>query len=74
MAIYKCGMTSVTFRDKTPEEIIALTKQAKLQGIEWGSDVHVPVGNLELAKEIGDKTRGDRIRSVFIRKLSHYRR
>ena len=57
MAIYKCGMTSVTFRDKTPEEIIALTKQAKLQGIEWGSDVHVPVGNLELAKEIGDKTR-----------------
>ena len=35
------GLVSVTFRDKTPEEIISTVKQCGLEGIEWGGDVHV---------------------------------
>lgn len=35
------GMTSVTFREKTIEEIIALAKSAGLSMIEWGADRHV---------------------------------
>ena len=36
------GICSITFRKKTPSEIIALTSQAGLDGIEWGGDVHAP--------------------------------
>jgi sugar phosphate isomerase/epimerase len=35
------GMTSVTFREKTIEEITALAKSAGLSMIEWGADRHV---------------------------------
>ncbi len=46
---YKTGLVSVSFRDKTPREILEKMKQAGLFCIEWGSDVHcVP----EKAKEI----------------------
>ncbi|MFD0958080.1 sugar phosphate isomerase/epimerase family protein [Paenibacillus chungangensis] len=50
------GMLSVTFRKLAPQEIVTLTKQAGLQAIAWGSDVHVPAGNLELAAEVGKLT------------------
>ncbi len=53
----KTGLTSVTFRKLPAEEIIALAREAGLDGIEWGSDVHVPEGNTALAKEIAEKTR-----------------
>lgn len=53
----RSGMTSVTFRQKAVEQIIAISKQAGLKGIEWGSDVHVPVGQLDYAAEVGNKTR-----------------
>lgn len=51
------GMTSVTFRGKRPEEIIALAKKARLLGIEWGGDVHVPPKDLKAARRIGRITR-----------------
>ncbi|NOZ22728.1 MAG: sugar phosphate isomerase/epimerase, partial [Planctomycetes bacterium] len=38
----KAGICSVTFRDLSPEAIIELTVKAKLDGIEWGGDVHAP--------------------------------
>jgi 3-dehydroshikimate dehydratase len=53
----KTGLTSVTFRGLSPEQIIALVVQAGLQGIEWGGDIHVPHGNLERAVEVGHATR-----------------
>lgn len=37
----KTGLVSVTFRQKTPLEIISLCRQAGLDGIEWGTDVHI---------------------------------
>ena len=53
----KRGLTSVTFRNLSADEIIALAREGGLDGIEWGSDVHVPEGNVALAKEVAGKTR-----------------
>ncbi len=46
------GLTSVTFRSRTAEEIINIAKNAALGGIEWGADVHVPPNDLANAKKI----------------------
>ena len=50
------GIASVSFRSKSVEEIIAASAAAGLDGIEWGSDVHVPAGNITLAREVRRKT------------------
>ncbi len=50
------GLVSVTFRAKSPAEIIALATSAELRGIEWGSDVHVLPNSLVRAAEIGRAT------------------
>lgn len=49
------GLCSVTFRDKTVDEVIALAKKADLDAIEWGGDIHVPETDLENAKEVAAK-------------------
>ena len=41
---FNLGLCSVSFRDKTPDEIICEMKKTPLTHIEWGSDVHLPVG------------------------------
>jgi sugar phosphate isomerase/epimerase len=46
------GLVSVTFRQLSPEQIIDLVKQAGLDGIEWGGDIHVPHGDLKQAAEL----------------------
>lgn len=46
------GLVSVTFRDKSPEEIVLETKSAGLDAIEWGGDVHVPHGNARIASRV----------------------
>ncbi len=53
----KLGMCSITFRHKSTQEIIELTKQAELDAIEWGADVHVPVGEMRTAMEVGAQTK-----------------
>ena len=50
------GLTSVTFRDRTPQQIVQLAVEAGLKGIEWGADIHVPVGQLEHAKMVSRLT------------------
>lgn len=52
----KAGLCSVTFRSKSPKEIIDLAVKAKLHSIEWGSDVHVREGDVTLAEEIRKMT------------------
>ncbi len=47
-----CGVCSVSFRNHSPEEIIDAVAEAGLDGIEWGSDVHVAPGDIENAKRI----------------------
>lgn len=51
------GMTSVTFRKLSTEQIIDLVAQCELDGIEWGGDVHVPAGDAALAQRVGEQTR-----------------
>lgn len=48
------GLVSITFRDRTPEEICRLCMRAGLRAIEWGGDVHVPAGNMDAAAEVGE--------------------
>ena len=51
------GLTSITFRQLTVEQIVELVQQSGLDGIEWGGDVHVKPGEEALAREVGDRTR-----------------
>lgn len=51
------GLTSVTFRKLSCEKIIAIAAENKLDGIEWGGDVHIVPGNLERAEQVGRLTR-----------------
>jgi len=53
----KTGLVSVSFRGLTPEEIIPLAARCSLKCIEWGGDVHVPVGEIERALQVGEMTR-----------------
>lgn len=46
------GICSITFRKMTPAEIITLCAENHADAIEWGSDVHVPAGETDLAREI----------------------
>ncbi|MDP0501851.1 MAG: TIM barrel protein [Verrucomicrobiota bacterium JB022] len=54
---YSTGLVSVTFRQLSPQEIVALVAAASQRGIEWGGDVHVPAGDLAQAHAVGQMTR-----------------
>jgi len=41
----------------TPAEIVDLAVRAGLDSIEWGGDVHVPPGDIENARAVGEMTR-----------------
>lgn len=49
---YKLGLVSISFRQHTPEEILAAMKKAGLNYIEWGSDVHAPCTDPQRLAEI----------------------
>ena len=51
------GLVSITFRALSPADIIRLAAESGLRAIEWGADVHVPPGDLVLARRVGDDTR-----------------
>ena len=46
----RSGLTSITFRNKSIEEIASITKKACLSQIEWGGDVHCPPGDENAAR------------------------
>lgn len=48
----KTGIVSISFRKHTPEQILAAAKNAGLETVEWGGDVHVPHGELEAAEKV----------------------
>ena len=50
------GLASVTFRKLLPREIVKLVSSAKLDGIEWGGDIHVPHGHTAQAEEVRTMT------------------
>lgn len=52
----KTGLTSVTFRQKTMEEVVALASLGGLCAIEWGGDIHCPPGQLQRARVAREAT------------------
>lgn len=54
--MYKTGVCSVTFRNLSVEQVIELTLEAGLEGIEWGGDVHVPPGDFNKASKVARQT------------------
>lgn len=48
----KTGLVSVTFRKLSVEEIIKLAYENGLEYIEWGSQPHVPMGDVKLARRV----------------------
>ncbi len=50
------GLVSVTFRKLSPAEIVDLVRQAGLNCIEWGGDIHVPHGDCVRAREVRQRT------------------
>lgn len=53
----RSGLVSISFRKLSVTEIISAATTAKLAGIEWGGDIHVPHGDLKRAKEVAAQTR-----------------
>ncbi|TCO49366.1 sugar phosphate isomerase/epimerase [Kribbella antiqua] len=48
----RTGLVSVTFRQLTADEVVDVAARAGLGTIEWGGDVHVPLGNLPVARRV----------------------
>ena len=51
------GLCSVTFRSLSVEDVVGAAQQAKIQGIEWGGDIHVPPGDLKNAESVSILTK-----------------
>lgn len=58
---FTAGLVSVSFRGLDTDKIIELTKKNGLSAIEWGGDIHVPAGEMEVARDVGEKTRENRL-------------
>ena len=52
MSATQPGLCSVTFRQLRVDQIIDLAAESGIAGIEWGADVHVPVGELDTAGDV----------------------
>jgi 3-dehydroshikimate dehydratase len=50
------GLVSVTFRQEKPKAIVDLVRQAGLDAIEWGGDIHVPHGDELIAHTVRQRT------------------
>lgn len=55
--MFKVGLCSVTFRDLSTQEVVEIAKRAKIQGIEWGADIHVRPGELKKAESVATLTK-----------------
>lgn len=50
------GLCSVTLRALSPDQVVAAAVAARLDVIEWGGDVHVPVDDRRRAAEVRHRT------------------
>lgn len=53
----KTGLTSISYRPFSVEEIIALAVRSGLTGMEWGGDIHVPAGDIAVAQAVAAQTK-----------------
>ncbi len=49
------GLVSVTFRDKTADEIIGICVKNALAAVEWGENAHVFAGDVEASQKLREK-------------------
>ena len=63
--MYQIGLVSVSFQGLSPEEIIRIAKDAGLNRIEWGSDVHAPFDDAERLSTIAACQRSAGLRCSF---------
>jgi 3-dehydroshikimate dehydratase len=55
MAAIVPGLCSVTFRQLRVDEIVTVAARAGLRAVEWGADVHVPPGDVDLAADVREQ-------------------
>lgn len=53
----KKGLVSISFRQHSVEEVARAARNAGLEAIEWGGDVHVPHGDREAARRAAEVSR-----------------
>lgn len=53
----RTGLASITFRRFPTQEIIRLAAESRLKFIEWAGEIHVPPGDMDNAREVGERTR-----------------
>ncbi|MBQ0071764.1 MAG: sugar phosphate isomerase/epimerase [Spirochaetales bacterium] len=51
------GIVSATFKGRSIEDVLTITRKAGLGAIEWSENHHIPRGDLQLAKEAALKSR-----------------
>ncbi len=51
------ALCSVTFRSLSAEELVPIASRNGVKAIEWGADVHVPLGDLSRAEQVADLCR-----------------
>ena len=61
---FNTGLVSISFRRYSVDEILDACQRAGLSLIEWGSDVHVPVGDAAIADAVAEKTRRAGLRCI----------
>ena len=54
--MFRQGLVSVSFRDKSPIDIVNAAKSTGLSCIEWGSDIHAPYDDEKTLKYVADIT------------------
>ena len=54
--MFETGLTSISFRPYSVEAILGAASRAGLHQMEFGSDVHVPAGDLALAHSVRQET------------------
>lgn len=62
--MFQIGLTSISFRSLTVEEVAALAKRSGLDGIEWGTDVHVK--NVEEARHAAEVTAAAGLKTLSV--------
>ncbi len=61
----RSGMCSVTLAKQSPQDVLQTVVRAGLQGIEWWGRDHVPHGDVEAARVVGDLTRAAGIEVAY---------
>ena len=51
----KLGLCSVSFRKHTPTQIMSECLENDIRYIEWGSDIHAPIGDASSLKKLASE-------------------